>query len=159
MLIIQSAGNLLTSGSTPNLGIKDHLAAGRDYPTYLYEASSRIANPGQSLQALTVGSIAYGLLEDGEWRSFATEPDQPSSFSRSGPGIWNIIKLRGSRVWRRRYSDPQRPDGCTVRRADPRSVATGTRPLDYVPTGNFVCHLILRDENRNLSLLPPKWPG
>jgi len=92
VLVIQSAGNLPISGVNPYLGVKDHLVAGRDYPTYLYEPSARIASPGQSLQALTVGSIAYGSLADGAWNTFAQEPDRPSAFSRSGPGIWNVIK-------------------------------------------------------------------
>ena len=60
-------------------------------PDYLYEASTRIANPGQSLQALTVGSVAYGVSH---WRlaTFAPEAGHPSAFSRSGPGIWSVIK-------------------------------------------------------------------
>lgn len=92
VLIVQSAGNLPENGVGPYLGVKDHLLAGRDYPAYLYEASTRIANPGQSLQALTVGSVAYGLIEAGTWRTFATEQGHPSAFSRSGFGIWDIIK-------------------------------------------------------------------
>jgi len=92
VLIIQSAGNLPSLGVNPYLGIKDHLDAGRQYPAYLYEPSTRIANPGQSLQALTVGSVAYGSFNDGDWHSFAQEDGHPSAFSRSGPGIWNVIK-------------------------------------------------------------------
>jgi hypothetical protein len=92
VLIIQSAGNLYISGPNPCLGVRDHLTAGRDYPTYLYEASTRIANPAQSLQALTVGSIAYGSLESRDWRTFAPERGHPSAFSRTGPGIWDVIK-------------------------------------------------------------------
>ncbi len=56
------------------------------------ESSSRIANPGQSLQALTVGSVAYQLHESAGWRSFASQMGQPSAFSRSGLGIWDVIK-------------------------------------------------------------------
>ena len=92
ILVVQSAGNLPTSGVNPYIGVKDHLAAGREYPTYLYEPSARIASPGQSLQALTVGSIAYGAFVDGAWSTFAPDPDYPSAFSRSGPGIWGVIK-------------------------------------------------------------------
>lgn len=92
ILIIQSTGNIPTSGTNPFIGIKDHLNAGREYPLYLTEASTRIANPGQSLQALTVGSVCYGAFEDPDWRTFGQEIGQPSAFSRSGPGIWNIIK-------------------------------------------------------------------
>jgi subtilase family protein len=92
VLIVQSAGNLLITGVNPHSGVTEHLAAGRDYPEYLCEPSTRIANPAQSLQALTVGSIAYGALEDGTWRTFAPQPAHPSAFSRSGPGIWGVIK-------------------------------------------------------------------
>lgn len=92
VLVIQSAGNLPLTGLAPYLGIKNHLSDGRDYPLYLYENSARVANPGQSLQALTVGSIAYDSVTVGDWRTFAPQPDFPSAFSRSGPGIWNVIK-------------------------------------------------------------------
>jgi hypothetical protein len=92
ILIIQSAGNLPLTGIHPALGVKDHLDAGRDYPSYLYEPSARIANPGQSLQALTVGSVGYGFVEDGNWHTFGSEPGHPSAFSRSGPAVWNVIK-------------------------------------------------------------------
>lgn len=90
--VVQSAGNLPTLGTNPFLGIADHLSAGRDYPAYLSEPSSRIANPAQSLQALTVGSVAYGLLETDVWQIFARDPGNPSAFSRSGFGIWNTVK-------------------------------------------------------------------
>lgn len=92
VLIIQSAGNIRPVGPIPYPGVKDHLDAGRTYPEYLYEPAARVSNPGQSLQALTVGSIAYGTFEVGDWRSIATESDLPSAFSRSGPGIWSVIK-------------------------------------------------------------------
>lgn len=92
VLIVQSAGNLPLQGTPPFLGIADHLNAGREYPSYLAENATRIANPGQSLQALTVGSIAYAAAEKGTWRTFATQPAGPSAFSRTGPGIWNVIK-------------------------------------------------------------------
>jgi hypothetical protein len=51
-----------------------------------------VANPGQSLQALTVGSVAYQLYESAGWRSFASLQGHSSSFSRSGLGIWDVIK-------------------------------------------------------------------
>jgi Subtilase family len=92
ILIVQSAGNLPTTGPAPYIGVKDHLQAGRPYPRYLYENSARVANPAQSLQALTVGSIAYGAFEENGWRTFGSEDGHPSAFSRSGPGIWSVIK-------------------------------------------------------------------
>lgn len=92
VLIIQSAGNLKCSQSSPVPGIEEHLAAGRAYPGYLAENSCRVSNPSQSLQALTVGSVAYGAFENGEWRSFASENGSPSAFGRVGLGIWDTIK-------------------------------------------------------------------
>lgn len=92
ILIVQSAGNLPRTGPAPYIGVKDHLDAGRPYPKYLYEDSARVANPAQSLQALTVGSVAYGAFDDGGWRSFGREDGHPSAFSRSGPGIWSVTK-------------------------------------------------------------------
>ena len=92
VLIVQTIGNLRDRAPTPSAGILDHLDAGRLYPKYLVESSSRVANPGQSLQALTVGSVAYQMYESTGWRSFASQQGQPSGFSRSGPGIWDVIK-------------------------------------------------------------------
>ncbi len=92
VLVVQSAGNLPLSGNPPYLGVKEHLDAGRDYPDYLYEPSVRVANPGQSLQALTVGSVGYGPFTDGDWQTIAPADGHPSAFSRSGPGIWEVIK-------------------------------------------------------------------
>lgn len=92
ILIVQSAGNLPTSSNAPFIGTKEHLVAGREYPKYLCEDSCRVANPAQSLQALTVGSIAYGAFDAGGWNSFAGQRGHPSAFSRSGFGIWGVIK-------------------------------------------------------------------
>lgn len=92
VLVIQSAGNLFCNSVAPQPGVVQHLAAGRAYPHYLNEASCRIANPAQSLQALTVGSVAYGRFAAGGWTSLASERGHPSAFSRSGLGIWSTIK-------------------------------------------------------------------
>lgn len=55
-------------------------------------AQCRVANPAQSLQALTVGSVAYCSFEEGNWRSSAGELGERSSFSRNGLGIWDVVK-------------------------------------------------------------------
>jgi hypothetical protein len=47
ILVVQSAGNLPTSGVNPYIGVKDHLAAGREYPTYLFFTSPPRASPVQ----------------------------------------------------------------------------------------------------------------
>ncbi len=92
ILVIQSSGNLKSSRAAPRPGIADLIGGGRTYPDYLGEPSCRVANPSQSLQALTVGSVAYGPFEDAGWRSLATQPGESSAFSRAGLGIWDSIK-------------------------------------------------------------------
>ncbi len=91
VLIIQVAGNLMDRAAINAPGIIDHMTAGRDYPEYLLEKSSRIANPGQSLQAITVGSVSQIYFQQGDRRSIAGN-DSPSSFTRSGFGMWDGIK-------------------------------------------------------------------
>ena len=92
VLFIQSAGNVNSSSDILGIpGISQHLEADRIYPDYLLESSCRIANPAQSMQALTVGSVSYEYFNDGFKETFALK-DQPSSFSRSGFGMWGTIK-------------------------------------------------------------------
>lgn len=93
ILVIVAAGNIPLDNriGITRLSIKDHLLANRVYPDYLLEDSCRIANPAQSLQALTVGSIAANYYHTPPYSSIA-QKDQPSAFSCSGLGIWNTIK-------------------------------------------------------------------
>ncbi|MEM9400477.1 MAG: S8 family peptidase [Verrucomicrobiota bacterium] len=91
VLFIQAAGNLKNSGNAMNPGIQEYLAAGRQHPEYLLEDNCRIANPAQSLQALTVGSISREYFDDGYKCSIA-EHSYPSAFTRSGFGLWKSIK-------------------------------------------------------------------
>lgn len=91
-LFIISTGNINPSNPLPsNPGISEHLAAGRNYPTYLLEPASRIANPAQSCFALTVGAVGNEKYEDDDKESFAGK-DEPSSLTRTGPGIWKMVK-------------------------------------------------------------------
>jgi hypothetical protein len=92
ILIVQSTGNLKSSRAAPRPGIQEQLASGKDYPDYLGETYCRVANPAQSLQAISVGSVAYGMFEASGYRSFAAQMGEPSAFSRGGPGIWGSIK-------------------------------------------------------------------
>ena len=53
----------------------------------------RVANPAQSLHALTVGSVAADVFEDANARSFAAGEHHPSGFSRAGYGEpWSVVK-------------------------------------------------------------------
>lgn len=91
-IFVISAGNINDSGTFVNRpGIKEHIAANRPYPGYLLESSSRIADPAQSLFAITVGSVCLDEFNDPDRASFGKK-DYPSSFSRSGMGMWGSIK-------------------------------------------------------------------
>ncbi|MEM6531689.1 MAG: S8 family serine peptidase [Myxococcota bacterium] len=92
VLFIQAVGNLPSDHSNPfRLGVVQHLEAGRPYPSYLQNASSRLPNPAQSFQALTVGSFAGVPFTDGSRNSLGREGGA-SAFSCSGPGMWGALK-------------------------------------------------------------------
>jgi hypothetical protein len=89
---VQAAGNLPDdSASSFRPGVKQHLQAGKEFPRYLDERCCRIPNPAQSLQAITVGSVAHADFDDGSWKSIS-KTDWPSAFTSAGPGIWDSIK-------------------------------------------------------------------
>jgi hypothetical protein len=93
ILFIQCAGNLfIGKGNQPNPGLLSHLADGKNHPAHLLEDSSRVANPAQSLHALTVGSVAHQVFDDADWKSFADAVHHPSAFTRSGYGMWSTVK-------------------------------------------------------------------
>jgi hypothetical protein len=85
VLVIQSAGNIESAA------IAEHLRSGRNYPQYQREPGSRVRNPGQSLCALTVGSVAHRDWQAGS-RASVAKAKQPSAFSPAGEGIWGSIK-------------------------------------------------------------------
>ncbi len=72
--------------------VRAFLDGGKPYPTYLYEQDARILDPGQAALALTVGSIAPNTLVVSSGGSTIAERNQPSPFTRSGPGIRGEIK-------------------------------------------------------------------
>lgn len=95
VLFIQSAGNQtrFDNGDQANPGLRAHLDAGRQPPEHQLEDSMRVANPAQSLHALTVGSVSASVFEDANTRSFAAGEHQPSGFSRAGYGEpWSVVK-------------------------------------------------------------------
>jgi hypothetical protein len=93
ILFIVAAGNIPLDDHrmSSRLSIKVHQNSGRQYPDYLLEDSCRVANPAQSFQALTVGSVTQNFYQDSSWISIG-EKDNPSPFSCSGLGIWETIK-------------------------------------------------------------------
>ena len=85
ILVVQAAGNISEAV------ISSYISAGHPYPDYLGRELSRLSNPAQSLQALTVGSLSMSDYETEDAESMGTNGDS-SSFSRVGPGIWDTIK-------------------------------------------------------------------
>jgi len=94
VLFIQSTGNQNRDrGTQANPGLCDHLNAGTQPPNHQLAASMRVANPAQSLHALTVGSVSGAVYEDANERSFAAGELEPSGFSRAGYGEpWSVVK-------------------------------------------------------------------
>jgi hypothetical protein len=93
VLFIVAAGNLPIDSCVgiTRLSVRDHLAKNRQYPDYLLETSCRVANPAQSFQALTVGSIASVTYHQPPYSSLS-QANHASAFSCSGLGIWDTIK-------------------------------------------------------------------
>jgi hypothetical protein len=92
ILFIVATGNLFKSSSNPaNLGISEYLQAGKNYPSYLNEEETKIANPAVSYFAITVGSIAKEDYEDIDYKTIAGK-NYVSPFSRTGLGMWGCIK-------------------------------------------------------------------
>lgn len=85
VLFIQAAGNISMDV------ISAYWQAGYPYPEYLDRELCKISNPAQSLQAITVGSVSATELETDDFISLGKQMEV-SSFSRSGPGIWNVLK-------------------------------------------------------------------
>lgn len=85
VLFIQAAGNISTDV------ISAYWQAGYPYPKYLDRELCRISNPAQSLQAITVGAISEDEFETEDLISLGRNMEI-SSFSRSGPGIWDVMK-------------------------------------------------------------------
>lgn len=92
VLFVQAAGNLrLNDPGLNTRSINHYLQDGVPYPDYLLERACRIANPGHSFQALTVGSISADEWAQGDRRSFGGK-HYPSAFTSTGPGLWDCIK-------------------------------------------------------------------
>ncbi|MGE8721931.1 S8 family peptidase [Leptospira terpstrae] len=93
-LFVISTGNINRESihlDINNPSVKQHLIQERPYPKYFQERSAKIANPAQSAFSLTVGSICLNDFDDPNWKSFG-KINEPSAFTRSGPGIWGMVK-------------------------------------------------------------------
>ena len=86
VLIIVSTGNLLLDD------INHHHTNGTKYPDFLRLPASRILDPAQAVNAITVGSVAGSHKIVGQNHRPFVLAGQPSPFTRSGPGINDYIK-------------------------------------------------------------------
>ena len=68
-----------------------HIASGLSISNILERELCRISDPAQSLQALTVGSVSDSDFETEDIVALG-KSGSVSSFSRSGPGIWDVLK-------------------------------------------------------------------
>lgn len=91
VLIIVTTGNRMPrSGDTAEQGVTE-------YPRYLAEASNTLCEPAGAMNVLTVGALAHGSgtddthAEDARVRAI-TAFEEPSPFTRVGPGIGGAIK-------------------------------------------------------------------
>lgn len=92
VLFVVAAGNLfLSSPYVHNPGIKELIAEGKNYPDYLDEITSKIANPAISFFAISVGSVSNYDYEDDDYVALAGMYNV-SPFSRCGLGLWDSIK-------------------------------------------------------------------
>jgi len=82
---------LISTGNITKDDIRHYVNGGVNYPHFLDEPSCRIANPGQSSFAITVGSVNHIAFEDDDFESLGIE-NEISAFSRIGTGIWGMIK-------------------------------------------------------------------
>lgn len=82
---------IIAAGNIYRETISTLLKEGTSYPEYLFNPICMLADPARSCFALTVGSVNHDYYEDDEWVSLGKR-DEISSFSRTGPGIWNMIK-------------------------------------------------------------------
>lgn len=103
VLIIVSAGNR----DDLSKSFKDGVVAA--YPQYLLSPASRILDPAPAAIALSVGAMAQSNgIEDADEETAGVRPicgaDEPSPFTRSGPGVRGMIKpdlvdFGGNAVW------------------------------------------------------------
>ncbi len=92
ILFIIAAGNIPRISNDPDIpSVQDYVTSGTQYPYFLKQEKSKITSPAHSSFALTVGSICIGEFDNGAFSSFG-KTQFPSSFSRTGLGIWGMIK-------------------------------------------------------------------
>lgn len=92
-LFIVATGNIFRSSLVADHpGLSQMLADGLNYPDFLHSLlSNKVSNPGISAFSLTVGSVCIDEYDDADKKSFG-KFNQPSSFTRTGLGMWEMVK-------------------------------------------------------------------
>ena len=80
------------TGNIDESTIRQFLDDDKPYPRYLCDETARILDPGQAALALTVGSVAAGTLTVSSAATAIAQANQPSPFTRAGPGMGREIK-------------------------------------------------------------------
>ncbi len=91
---------IVSAGNHPSQNLYDSIQEIKDnYPSFLTENEDyKIINPATSALALTIGSIAGKIktaddsFDGDKIKTPIADKDQPSSFTRTGPGINGMIK-------------------------------------------------------------------
>lgn len=92
ILFCIASGNISTSSNDPEIpGVVNLISQGVNYPDFLKNSKCAITSPGYSCFALTVGSVCDVDFENDMYKCFGGK-NLPSSFSRSGLGLWGMIK-------------------------------------------------------------------
>ncbi len=86
---------VVSTGNISRDEVRSFIGAGKGYPSYLLEPTTKVLDPGQAALALTVGSLAHSNTVAGPnmaGDSALAEQAFPSPFTRTGPGISGEIK-------------------------------------------------------------------
>jgi hypothetical protein len=85
---------VISTGNLKPWHVRNYWQDEKPYPAYFADEQACILDPGQAALALTVGSIAPGTLATGKvgTEMAIAEKNQPSPFTRCGPGIGREIK-------------------------------------------------------------------
>lgn len=176
-LFVISAGNISRDfNHVNNPGLKDLISSGREYPSYFDLPFARITNPAQSAFSLTVGSICNNEFETLDLKSFG-KLNEPSSFTRSGPGLWGMVKPDvveyGGDYVREKNANPNittRPDTCpeTIRTTNSSLSARGNDVVGTSFSAPKVSHVAAHILNqwpdasslflRSLIVQSARWP-
>ena len=95
------------TGNIDESTIRQFLDGDKPYPGYLCDETAGIFDPGQAALALTVGSVAAGTLTVSSSATAIAQANQPSPFTRSGPGMGKEIKPELVEVGGNLIRDPQ----------------------------------------------------